>query len=403
MKKTLVLVAGAALSITGAALAQGGGNYHASGFTISDTSGDNSLTVGGAALLEYSASFRDSDAVGDQDDFTQGFGDPLVRFRFGGHVGSKKFTYKVQLTSSEFDDSTGSGSVDALAVSSFQADDVYGEWDMGNGWSFRWGQFNAPYAREVTMGAESHLGTGFSQTAQYFGQGYSQGLMFGYSDEQMRFQGSWNDGFYSANTPFNTESADYGLTARVEGIVTGAGFAQFDNPSSWMSTSGDNVLVGGAFHYESGSETGGTTDYDSWGFTADAAWHGPGYGLSAAFFYMKWEQGTFDASDFGFNVAGSYFFNENVEGFARWDAFFLDNDVVSSAADDQINFLTVGVNCYPFQESNALRFTAQLGYSLNDTSAFGSSAGSFFPSDNGFLGQNTDGEIAIELQGRFIF
>lgn len=402
MKKSLVLVAGLALSISGAAMAQGGGNYQSSGFTISDASGDNSLTVGGAALIEYSASFRDSDAVGDTEDLTQGFGVPMTRFRFGGHVGSKQFTYKVQVTSSEFDDDSGSGSVEALAVSSFQTDDVYGDWDMGNGWGFRFGQFNAPFAREVSMGAESHLGTGFSQTGQYFGQGYSQGVMVHYGDEQMRFMGSWNDGFFTAGTPFNAESADYGITARVEGIVTGAGFDQFNNYSSWMSTQGDNVLVGGAFHYEDGGETGGTSDFNLMGFTADAQWHGPGYGVSGAFFYVQLESGSFEQTDFGANIQGSYFFNETIEGFARWDAFFLDDDVVSDSQDDQINFLTVGVNCYPFQESNALRFTAQLGYSLNDTSALFSGIGSF-PGDNGFLGQNTDGEIAFELQGRFIF
>ncbi len=403
MKKTLVLVAGAALSITGVAMAEGGGNYHSSGFTMSDASGDNSLTVGGAALLEFGASFRDSDVVGDTDDLTQGFGNPLVRFRFGGHVGSKKFTYKVQVTSSEFDDSTSSGS-DALAISSFQSDDVYGEWDMGNGWAFRWGQFNAPFAREITMGAESHLGTGFSQTSQFFGQGYSQGLMMTYSDDQMRFMGSWNDGFFTANTPFNAEAADYGLTARVEGIVTGAGFDQFNNPNSWMSTNGDNVLVGGALHYESGGETGGTTDYNAFAYTIDAAWHGPGYAVGAAFFGANFDpNGGTSENDYGINVYGSYFFNETVEGFARWDAIFLDSDIVAPTQDDNVHFLTAGVNCYPFTESNALRFTAQVSYALNDTSGLFNSFIGSFPGDNGFLGQSTDGEIAFEFQGRFIF
>jgi hypothetical protein len=397
MKKTLVLVAGLALSMTGTAMAQGGGNYQSSGFTMSDASGDNSLTIGGAAILNYNMSFRDSDAVGDQEDFTQGFSDPLVRFRFGGHVGSKQFTYKMQITAAEFDDSSSDGDVEELTMSGFAADDVYGEWDMGNGWAFRWGQFNAPFSREVMNGAEARLGIGSSELAQYFGQGYSQGVMVMYGDEQMRFMGSWNDGVFSANSPFNTESADFGITLRLEGIVAGAGWDQFNNYTSWMSTQGDNVLVGGALHYEDGGETGGSSDQNIMGLTADAQWHGPGYGVAASFYYTQFESGSFEQKDFGINVQGSYFFNENIEGFARWDAFFLDNDVIVDPQDDQINIIALGVNCYPFQESNALRFTAQLGYSLNDTSALGAA------SENGFLGQNTDGEIAFGLSGRFIF
>lgn len=393
--KKLFLVAGAALTMTGAALAQGPG-----GFTMSDQNGDNSLTIGGDAHIIYSASFRDSDVVGDADDLTQGFGNIWTRFRFSGHLGSKKFGYKVQISSATFDDGSFSESVDALGVSSFQTDDCYGTWDFGNGWNFRFGQFNLPGSRDTLMGAEGALGSGMTATGgQYFGQGYSQGLQFGYTDEQIRFTGAWSDGVSTANTPFNTEAADYGLSFRVEGLVNGSGFDRFGDYSSPSSTQGDNVLVGAALHYEDGGETGGTiTDYNLLAYTIDAQWEGPGYGVAAAFYGSSFESGSFKQDDFGFMAQGSYFFNETIEGFARYDLVMVDSDVAGSA-DENVGFIFAGVNCYPFVESTAVKFTAQVGYSMNDNSALGGS----IPFQNGFLGQSTDGEIAFQFGGRFIF
>jgi hypothetical protein len=382
--KMLVLVAGAVLSVGASAFAQGGGNYNSSGFSISDASGDNRLTIGGAAQFRFNISSRDDDRVGDTDDLATGFSTPLTRFRFGGSVGSKEFTYKMQMTSTE--------------GGSFSVDDVYGQWDFGNGWNFRWGQFNLPVMREVVIGAESHLGSDFSILAQNFGQGYSQGVQVGYGDEQIRAMFAFSDGADTAGTDFtSTQESDYGLSARVEGIVVGSGFDRFDTYSSWNSTQGDNVLVGAALHFEDGGETAGTDDEQLFIATADAQWEGPGYTVSGALVYAKSEfAGGGDRSDYGLMVQGGYFFTDAIEGFARIDAIFLDGDSVAPGADDNLLFLGIGANYYPFIESNAVKFTAQLGYSFNDNDDV---AGS----DTGFLGQDTDGEVALQFQGQFIF
>jgi hypothetical protein len=405
--KTLLLVAGTSLSFATSVFAQqaeqrelladasartsyqGGGTYGSNGFNIADASGDNRLTIGGYAAFRYNASFRDSDSVGDTEDLTQGFSTPLTRVRFSGTVGDRNLSYKIQAS---FNGEDGVAAID----------DAFGEYAFGEGWSFRWGQFNLPVVREISVGAEDHLGADFSLTSQFFGQGYSQGIMLSYASDTMRFQGALSDGASTANTNFtSTAEADYALSARLEGLLVGSDWGRFNNYTSWRNAE-DGALLGGAIHWQSGGETGGTSDVDLLIATIDFTYEGAGWNATGVGYYASADQGNgSDRDDFGFMAQGGIFLNDQWEAFARYDGFFLDDDATS---EDNLNFFTIGVNYYMFQDSNAAKFTGQIGYAFEDTSdLFGSGGFLEGTNESGFLGDSEEGEIALTLQAQLRF
>jgi len=373
----LVADAGARLSY------QGGGTYGAQGFNIADASGNNRLTIGGAVQTRFNINVRDDSVVGDTNDLTTGFENSLTRLRASGTVGTSQLGYKVQAT---FTDLSGGFA---------QIDDAYGTWDFQNGWNLKFGQFNLPVIREIMVGAEDHLGSDFSVSSVFFGQGYSQGIQAGYTGEQFRAMVAFSDGAGTANTTFESDlESDYAFSLRLEGLLMGSNWNQFNTYTSWQSESGDGVLLGGAVHWQDGGETGGTLDNEVLLYTIDATWEGPGYNLTGAFYGNTIETPGASQDNLGAMIQGGFFFNDQFEGFARYEGFFLDNTVFTN---DEANFAFVGVNYYVLPETNAAKFTAQLGYALDDTDELFSTPQLSGSNNNGFLGQATDGEWAIQL------
>jgi len=398
--KMLMLVAGTSLSLAASAFAQGGGTYSAdTGFNIADASGDNRLTIGGFAMFRYNASFRDSDSVGDTNDLASGFSTPLTRLRASGTVGSRNLSYKVQASfgGGSVDDGSGSA-VDAGGFA--QIDDAYGEYAFGNGWSFRWGQFNLPVVREVVIGAEDHLGADFSVTSQFFGQGYSQGIQLGYASDTFRFMGAISDGASTANTNFTSGAeADYALSARGEFLVVGSDWARFNNYTSWQNSE-DGALLGAAIHWQSGGETANTSDADILLATIDFTWEGAGWNATGVGYYRDIDAAGSESTDFGFMAQGGIFVASQWELFGRYDGLFLDDEV---NAEDTLNFLTLGANYYLFQDSNAAKFVVSGIYAFEDTSGLLSTEGLGAGSDNGLLGDTEEGEIALTFQAQVRF
>jgi hypothetical protein len=379
----LVADAGARLSY------QGGGTYGAQGFNIADASGNNRLTIGGAVQTRFNINVRDDSVVGDTNDLTTGFENSLTRLRASGTVGTSQLGYKVQATFSD------------LSGGFAQIDDAYGTWDFQNGWNLKFGQFNLPVIREIMVGAEDHLGSDFSVSSVFFGQGYSQGIQAGYTGEQFRAMVAFSDGAGTANTTFESDlESDYAFSLRLEGLLMGSNWNQFNTYTSWQSESGDSVLLGGAVHWQDGGETGGTLDNEVLLYTIDASWEGPGYNLTGAFYGNTIETPGASQDNLGAMIQGGFFFNDQFEGFARYEGFFLDNTVFTN---DEANFAFVGVNYYVLPETNAAKFTAQLGYALDDTDELFSTPQLSGSNNNGFLGQATDGEWAIQLQFQLVF
>jgi hypothetical protein len=411
--KVLVFVAGAALSIGAQALAQntnldrayqnelvadagmrasslqGGAPAAASNagtFSIADGSGSNRLNLGGTEIFRYNASFRSSDTQGDQNDMTMGFNAPVNRIRFWGNVWDKALTFKIQ------GDWGGNNADDQ----SFNLEEAWAAYAWDNGFSVKWGQFKLPVIREQNVDDEFQLGADRSVASYVFSQGYSQGVQLTYAADNFRVMGGFSDGVQTANTDFNSPAeADYALNVRGEWKVMGADWNRFDDYTSWRSAPDNALMIGAAFEWQTGGNTGFTADVDSWLYTVDATWEGQGWNVSGAGYGAHVDPaGGTTLDNYGAMVQGGIFVSDQVEIFARYDGIFLDTN--AGASQSTMTFATAGVNYYISPESHAFKFTGQFGYAFNDTSPLFASGGLIEGNTrNAFLGDSKKGEWTL--------
>jgi len=420
--KVLVIVAGAALS-TGVALAQNanldqsrayanelvadagtrasllqggpaGGTTYAGTFSIADGSGNNRLNFGGTEIFRYNADFRSKDSQGDQNDYTQGFNAPVNRIRFWGNVWDKALTFKVQ-------GNWGGNSSDSQ---SFNLEDAYAMYTWDNGFSLKWGQFKLPILREVSVEDEFQQAMDRSVSSYAFSQGYSQGVLASYSADAFRVSVGFSDGINTGNTDFTSPAeADYAISARVDWKVMGADWERFNDFTSWRSAPDNALLIGAAAEWQTGGNTGFTSDVDSLLWTLDASWEGQGWNVFGSFSGAHVDPaGGTTTDNYAMCIQGGIFVSDQIELFARWDALFFDKD--SGINPATMHFAAGGMNYYISPESHACKFTAQLGYAFNDTTAmFGSGGLVEGNTRNSFLGDTENGEFAITGQMQVVW
>ena len=430
--KRFVLLAGAALSLGGvnAALANeaqgvdeiratvaemladaqgrssllaGGNGGHDGNFYLADDAGNFRLNVSGQVQFRYILGFRDEDNA--SDDFTTGFQTRRTKIAFSGHVINPNWTYKVE---GGFDRDGGS----------FNLEDAYVGYNFGNGFRVKMGQFKAPFLREELVSSRYQLAAERSVTNEIFNQDRSQGIELRYEQNDWRLMAAFTDGFGTDNSdyPNGPGQADYALTGRFEYKFAG----DWKDFEDFTSKAGQNFsgLFGAAVHWQQSANTGNPADVDLdyLSYTADLSFEGDSWNLFGAFVGSHAEARAGgvdnDFDDFGLVVQGGYRFAANTELFGRWDGVFLDDD--RNAPDDNINFLTVGVNQY--YAGHAAKGTIDFVYSFNEAAALtgfnpsssglgtqGFSNGGYPSSGLGLLGDMEEGEIAVRFQFQLLF
>lgn len=371
----------------------GGAGRDASGFFLSDASGNNKLILGGDARFFWHFSMR-SDNVGTDNDFTHGPQNTLTRVRASGNIWSKDLTFKVQ--------------GDFVEDGAFGLSDAWGRYTWDNGFYMQWGQFKAPLLREELVDDIHQLAANRSQMNEFFNQHYSQGVMIGWGAEQWRFMAAFTDGFQSpnvastSNSPFNSAAeADWGLSGRVE-VKFGQGeWERYNDLTSFQGQDGVGFLVGAAVGYQSFGDTGpGGADVTDWTYTIDVSVEGNGWNAYGAFVGNNNDpDGPGDSSDYGAIIQGGIFVTEQWELFGRWDAIFLDN--IPAGVDGDLHFFSVGANYYLSPQSHAAKFTGQLIWSLNETLP---GLAGFLPDTNtGVLGDTDAGEIDLAFGATLVW
>lgn len=431
--KGLVLVAGAALSVTGtAAFAQsndevkatvaqmlsdaetrssllaGGDAGHDGRFFIA---GDGfRLNIGGLLQFRYDLNFRDKNNVGSSDDdFTHGFQTRRVKIDFNGEL-NKDWYFRVRATN------------EAASSGSLAFDYAYAGYKFANGWKATWGQFKLPLLREELVSDAKQLAAERSLVNGLFTQGYSQGVEMAYEAETWRGFFAFSDGLNSANTDFNTRQninptpgfgnfgnviqvsgqGDYAFTGRVEFMLSG-NWKQFEDFTS-AKGSDFGFMVGAAAHYQQSDNTGinSDTDLQTLRYTVDASLEGDSWNLYGAFIgdHSKSRKGGSNSPDFdnfGVVVQGGWRFAENTEVFARYEGLFLDSDLISSGKKN-FNFVTAGLNQY--YAGHAAKATVDAVWAINNTS----NLSTVLPNTGvGLLGQNKSGEVVVRLQFQVMF
>lgn len=428
--KSLVLLAGAALSLSASAALAGTstdenrayraelladaeqrtsqvGSGLGGGMTIADDgTGNNRIAIGGLVQFRYTANFRDDD-VGENDDFTHGFSLPRTQLRFSGNLINPDFEFYVQGDFSTrqavptMEEPNGNGDIDMFGQmpGTFTLQDAFFRYTFENGMFVQAGQMKAPLLFEELVQPEYQLTADRSITNNFFSGGRTQGVALGYRDEAFSVVGVVNTGAMQDNTDFfASTNADIGLTVRGDFLI-GGDWERFNSFTSWRGSDFASK-IGGAIHWQTGGDTGiGTEDIDLLVYTLDASVEGDGWNAFAAFIgqYIDLED---DVNNFGLVAQGGIFVTEQAELFARYDGIFFDSDIMPADSDDNQNFITVGGNWYFTPMSHAAKLTGDVVIGLNETAdmmnAFGELGG--LDSRTGILGNPSSGEVAVRLQ-----
>jgi hypothetical protein len=433
--KSLVLLAGAALSATGtAALAQSQSPDEVKAVVaemLNDAEGRSSLLAGGDAghdgkffiagdgfrlnfqglmQFRYDLNFRDKDNIpaagSNADDFTHGFQTRRIKLDFNGEF-NKDWFFRVRLAADKSE--------------SVIADYAYAGYKFANGWKVQWGQFKLPLLHEELVSDSKQLAAERSIVNAIFTQGYSQGVQFEYEAEAWRTMFAFSDGLNSINTDFNQRQninstpftpvslfvsgqAEYAITGRVEFMLSG-NWKQYEDFTS-PKGSDFSAVIGAAAHWQQSDNTNIVTDTDlqTLRYTVDAAIEGDSWNLFAAFVgdHSKARAAGNDSSDFdnfGLVVQGGWRFAENTEVFARYEGLYLDSDLLPSGKKN-FNFITAGLNQY--YAGHAAKATADVVYAFDDTSNL-SSLGVLPNTSVGLLGQSKSSEVVVRLQFQVMF
>jgi hypothetical protein len=385
-------------------LLAGGSGGHDGAFYLADDAGNFRLNISGQVQFRYVMGFRDEDNA--DDDFTTGFQTRRTKLAFSGHVINPNWTYKVE---GAFDRDGGA----------FTLEDAYVQYNFGNGFRAKWGQFKLPFLREELVSSRYQLAVERSVVNEIFNQDRAQGIELRYEQNDWRAMAAFSDGFGSDNSdyPNGPAQADYALTGRFEYKFAGdwKDFEDFTSKPGQQFSS----LLGAAVHWQQSSNTNNPADVDLdyLTYTFDLSFEGDSWNAFGAFVGSHAESRAAgvdsDFDDFGVVVQGGYRFGERTELFGRWDGVFLDDD--RNTPDDNVNFLTVGLNQYI--SGHAAKATIDFVYSFNEATSLagfnpsnsglpgvsGFSNGGYPSSGLGLLGDMEEGEIAIRLQFQLLF
>jgi hypothetical protein len=372
----LALFAGSAVAQDGSV---GEAGKDAKGFFIKQ--GDTRLNFNGHFQYRYYANFRDEDAVGSQNDFTHGFGFRRVRLGASGQL-TKELGFTIQ--------------GDFLNGETFRLFDAFASYKFSDSATLKFGQlFKLPVLKEELNSHLALQAVDRSTVNAVFTPNYSQGIQLDLSGDSVRGSFAVSDGFNALNSDFNSAAeADYALSARGEWKWAGE-WKQLDMFTSWKENAYAGFL-GGAIHYQSGGETGGTTDRQLFQYTADVSVKGDGWNIFAYGVGRRVEEPTADFDDFGALIQGGLFVSDQVELFARYGIVMPDDDRVNG---DDFAEATLGANYYLIPKSQAAKF------SLDGTYAFDDTTGSIVSQrvTDGLLTDSEEGEVYVRAQVQIVF
>lgn len=410
--KSLVMLAGAALTMGGAAIAEqaawsanvdevralvaemmsdaqtrssllqsGSTAGHDGKFFLASPDGNFRLNVSGQMQFRYYASFLDDDTP-NVDDFEPGFEMRRTKLTFAGNIFDPNMFYEV---TGAFSRNNGN----------FGLENAFFGYDWDSGFSARAGQFKAPFLREELVSSKYQLAVDRSVLNEEFNQDYSQGIELSYKKDWFGGYFAFTDGFGSRNTNFQADPADIALTARAEILMAGD-WSQFKDFTSQRGSE-FAAMLGAAVHYEMAPDVDGNPRPWFLPYTLDISVEGDGWNVFGAFVGQHSDNDLpgaagVDADDFGFVVQGGFYFTDDMELFARYDLIIPDDD---RAANDNFNTITAGVNYYI--HGHAAKLTVDVAYYIDATT--GSDLGNIgaVSSNNAVNGPATGGNTGIGM------
>ena len=291
--------------------------------------------------------------------------------------------------------------------------DAWSRIHFSDNWSFRFGQYRSPYAREQLINEANQMAVSRSTIVRNYGLWYTQGIEFQYQGDDFRWNlsvdngGSSNvagTGFYLVGTnaldaPWYSQPVSYSLTTRLEWKPFGA----WSDFTSMTSAPGEQqgLLMGLAYHTQASrpnqqinSSTVGLPEnyWDAW--TVDMQWNFGGANIFASAFwnyintqtgflyqgpnnpnYIVTGNGPGYSNAYGIVIQPAVYFLPKWELYMRYEYGYIDfNDtslfVAAGGSIGEVgqqvpyNVLTTGVNWYI--DGQDLKWTWDIGYGIGD-------------------------------------
>lgn len=363
--------------------------------------------------FRYGYNSRDEQAAGalGDDDTTMGFSTPRTQIRLSGAVEGTDMSGLVVFDFGAAEGAAGGAATLLIAQAA---------WALDDNWTVLFGQWHDPVFGSDNFAPEHSLSVDHSFMNEFFEVGHTQGVAFVYGADSWKFIGAFDDGAEYitnatpvANSAFNAAGeADYGFTGRFDWLVEGT-WDQFADATSFRG-SNYGVKIGAGAHYQkqgtTNPVTAGIDDVTVTFWTIDAQVEGDGWNFMAEYVGHNVETNptagaSTDFTNSGFLLQGGFFFNDQWEGFARYDVVMLDDSLVAAGTDDNFQNVTVGFNYYFVPESHAAKFTLEAVFTLDDSTnmdALMGGAGSNDTDVTGVLGLS-DSEFAIRGQMTLVF
>lgn len=132
---------------------------------------------------------------------------------------------------------------------------------------------------------------------------------------------------------------------------------------------------------------------ERYGFTLDCGPESDGAKLYGAFAYFSRDDDVTDSRDqYAFVVQGGLFFNDDWEGFLRYEYGEFDTDGV-----EDLGVVTVGVNRY--WSKHNLKWTTDLGFGLNEVAGERATTGAGYQTD----ALDEGGQVVFRTQMQLLF
>eukprot|EP00752_Nemacystus_decipiens_P013508 g11966.t1 len=219
-------------------------------------------------------------------------------------------------------------------------EDAYITYKMNKKLKLLAGTAKLPFARQELIKTYNQVAADRSLVTEFFTLNRSDQVQLQYADEDLRAALAISDGGNAAfSTPFGDSSNDFAVTGRVDWMAMGDDWKSAKDEFGGVDK--DALFIGAAAHFEVAEGSSAPESGLAW--TVDALYKTGPLGLTAALFGNHTDNSTAaDSDQYGFYAQGDYDLGNDWDVFARWE--YIDDDGVSSAATDELQAVTFGVN-----------------------------------------------------------
>ncbi|MFK7883875.1 MAG: porin [Phycisphaerales bacterium] len=359
--------------------------------------------------FNYTINSRDDMGLANPDDDTTiGFSFDDVEVRLSGDV-TDNISATVSFDFGEDDGVSGNTAVNL--------EDAYADWAINDGLTLRIGQFVPQFSAEAST-SEYHMTNGERSVSHEWlaTPSWTQGIEVHFGGDTWSGAIGFNDGPGTWSTAFNAATeADYAFNARFD-FFSDSDKGRFADQTSWRGSAAGWRLGAGVIFatYGETNPSSTTAGADAFWYTIDGAYEGDGWAVRAAFYgnSVSPDSGA-DTDSYGMEIGASMFFDDQWEGYVRFDYVAIEDNGLAAGVNDDYSFISGGVNYYMVPESHAAKMQFELGFALDETSgAMGALTGAAPTgttpiggggSGTGFLGSDDSGELYASIRATFMF